>query len=102
MSAERKALEKQRNEYNELKRQFDKCPLAQREELQEQLSRVSVSTTLSCVLSNGTALCHLQRATCDTASLLEVFLYMPFNCASFFFPRCCVTSATHVSFSSLF
>ncbi|CAJ1064097.1 pleckstrin homology-like domain family B member 1 isoform X4 [Xyrichtys novacula] len=39
VSAERKALEKQRNEYNELKRQFDKCPLSQREQLQEQLSR---------------------------------------------------------------
>lgn len=51
MSAERKALEKQRNEYNELKRQFDKCPLARREALQEQLSRVSVSTTLSCIFA---------------------------------------------------
>ncbi|XP_028276952.1 pleckstrin homology-like domain family B member 1 isoform X3 [Parambassis ranga] len=39
VSAERKVLEKQRNEYNELKRQFDKCPLSQREQLQEQLSR---------------------------------------------------------------
>ncbi|XP_037603823.1 pleckstrin homology-like domain family B member 1 isoform X12 [Sebastes umbrosus] len=39
VSAERKALEKQRNEYNELKRQFDKCPLSLREQLQEQLSR---------------------------------------------------------------
>ncbi|XP_029304040.1 pleckstrin homology-like domain family B member 1 isoform X2 [Cottoperca gobio] len=39
VSAERKALEKQRNEYNELKRQFDKCLLSQREQLQEQLSR---------------------------------------------------------------
>ncbi|XP_074527740.1 pleckstrin homology-like domain family B member 1 isoform X6 [Halichoeres trimaculatus] len=39
VSAERKALEKQRNEYNELKRQFDRCPLSQREQLQEQLSR---------------------------------------------------------------
>ncbi|KAM6912060.1 pleckstrin homology-like domain family B member 1 isoform 3-T3 [Lycodopsis pacificus] len=44
VSAERKALEKQRNEYNELKRQFDKCPLSLREQLQEQLSRVSVLT----------------------------------------------------------
>lgn len=44
MSAERKVLEKQRNEYNELKRQFDKCPLSLREQLQEQLSRVSVLT----------------------------------------------------------
>lgn len=44
MSAERKVLEKQRNEYNELKRQFDKCPLPLREQLQEQLSRVSVLT----------------------------------------------------------
>ncbi|XP_074466192.1 pleckstrin homology-like domain family B member 1 isoform X8 [Sebastes fasciatus] len=41
VSAERKALEKQRNEYNELKRQFDKCPLSLREQLQEQLSRKS-------------------------------------------------------------
>ncbi|XP_034096429.1 pleckstrin homology-like domain family B member 1 isoform X7 [Gymnodraco acuticeps] len=39
VSAERKALEKQRNEYNELKRQIDKCPLSLREQLQEQLSR---------------------------------------------------------------
>ncbi|XP_044079744.1 pleckstrin homology-like domain family B member 1 isoform X3 [Siniperca chuatsi] len=39
VSAERKVLEKQRNEYNELKRQFDKCPLSLREQLQEQLSR---------------------------------------------------------------
>ncbi|XP_068186661.1 pleckstrin homology-like domain family B member 1 isoform X3 [Antennarius striatus] len=39
VSAERKALEKQRNECNELKRQFDKCPLSLREQLQEQLSR---------------------------------------------------------------
>ncbi|KAM4726688.1 LOW QUALITY PROTEIN: pleckstrin homology-like domain family B member 1 [Anableps anableps] len=39
VSAERKALEKQRNEYNELKRQFDMCPLSLREQLQEQLSR---------------------------------------------------------------
>nr|XP_019940904.1 PREDICTED: pleckstrin homology-like domain family B member 1 isoform X7 [Paralichthys olivaceus] len=39
VSAQRKALEKQRNEYNELKRQFDKCPLSLREQLQEQLSR---------------------------------------------------------------
>ncbi|XP_035999106.1 pleckstrin homology-like domain family B member 1 isoform X8 [Fundulus heteroclitus] len=39
MSAERKVLEKQRNEYNELKRHFDMCPLSQREELREQLSR---------------------------------------------------------------
>ncbi|XP_032390363.1 pleckstrin homology-like domain family B member 1 isoform X9 [Etheostoma spectabile] len=39
VSAERKALEKQRNEYNELKRQFDKCPFSLREQLQEQLSR---------------------------------------------------------------
>ncbi|XP_034034480.1 pleckstrin homology-like domain family B member 1 isoform X6 [Thalassophryne amazonica] len=39
VSAERKVLEKQRNEYNELKRQFDKCPLSLREHLQEQLSR---------------------------------------------------------------
>lgn len=44
MSAERKALGKQRNEYNELKRQFDKCPLSLRGRLQEQLSRVSVLT----------------------------------------------------------
>ncbi|CAG5874828.1 unnamed protein product, partial [Menidia menidia] len=44
VSAERKVLEKQRNEYNELKRQFDKCPLSLREQLQEQLSRVSVLT----------------------------------------------------------
>lgn len=42
MSAERRALEKQRNEYNDLKRQFDMCPLSLREQLQEQLSRVSV------------------------------------------------------------
>ncbi|XP_059207999.1 pleckstrin homology-like domain family B member 1 [Centropristis striata] len=41
VSAERKVLEKQRNEYNELKRQFDKCPLSLREQLQEQLSRKS-------------------------------------------------------------
>ncbi|KAF7205847.1 pleckstrin homology-like domain family B member 1 isoform X8 [Nothobranchius furzeri] len=39
VSAERKVLEKQRNEYNELKMQFDKCPLSLREQLQEQLSR---------------------------------------------------------------
>ncbi|RVE63741.1 hypothetical protein OJAV_G00139220 [Oryzias javanicus] len=39
VSAERSLLEKQRNEYNELKRQFDKCPLSEREQLQEQLSR---------------------------------------------------------------
>ncbi|XP_042355878.1 pleckstrin homology-like domain family B member 1 isoform X2 [Plectropomus leopardus] len=39
VSAERRVLEKQRNEYNELKRQFDKCLLSQREQLQEQLSR---------------------------------------------------------------
>lgn len=39
MSAERRALEKQRNEYNDLKRQFDMCPLSLREQLQEQLSR---------------------------------------------------------------
>ncbi|XP_069572522.1 pleckstrin homology-like domain family B member 1 isoform X1 [Brachyistius frenatus] len=39
VSAERKVLEKQRNEYSELKRQFDKCPLSLREQLQEQLSR---------------------------------------------------------------
>ncbi|XP_056264503.1 pleckstrin homology-like domain family B member 1 isoform X2 [Pseudoliparis swirei] len=39
VSAERKALGKQRNEYNELKRQFDKCPLSLREQLQEQLCR---------------------------------------------------------------
>uniref|UniRef100_A0A665UB14 Pleckstrin homology-like domain family B member 1 n=1 Tax=Echeneis naucrates TaxID=173247 RepID=A0A665UB14_ECHNA len=39
VSAERRVLEKQRNEYNELKRQFDKCPLSLREQLQEQLSR---------------------------------------------------------------
>ncbi|XP_058483479.1 pleckstrin homology-like domain family B member 1 isoform X5 [Solea solea] len=39
VSAERKVLEKQRNEYNELKREFDKCPLSLREQLQEQLSR---------------------------------------------------------------
>ncbi|XP_061753578.1 pleckstrin homology-like domain family B member 1 isoform X2 [Nerophis ophidion] len=39
VSAERKVLEKQRNDYNELKRQFDKCPLSLREQLQEQLSR---------------------------------------------------------------
>ncbi|KAI4813767.1 hypothetical protein KUCAC02_002997, partial [Chaenocephalus aceratus] len=39
VSAERKALEKQRNEYNELKRQIAKCPLSLREQLQEQLSR---------------------------------------------------------------
>ncbi|XP_030293241.1 pleckstrin homology-like domain family B member 1 isoform X5 [Sparus aurata] len=39
VSAERKVLEKQKNEYNELKRQFDKCPLSLREQLQEQLSR---------------------------------------------------------------
>ncbi|XP_077402504.1 pleckstrin homology-like domain family B member 1 isoform X10 [Vanacampus margaritifer] len=39
VSAERKVLEKQRNEYNELKRQFDNCPLSLREQLQEQLSR---------------------------------------------------------------
>ncbi|XP_067347615.1 pleckstrin homology-like domain family B member 1 isoform X8 [Channa argus] len=39
VSAQRKVLEKQRNEYNELKRQFDKCPLSLREQLQEQLSR---------------------------------------------------------------
>ncbi|XP_041863755.1 pleckstrin homology-like domain family B member 1 isoform X10 [Melanotaenia boesemani] len=39
VSAERKVLEKQRNEYNELKRQLDKCPLSLREQLQEQLSR---------------------------------------------------------------
>lgn len=44
MSAERTALEKQRNEYNELKRQLDNCPLSLREQLQEQLSRVSVLT----------------------------------------------------------
>uniref|UniRef100_A0AAQ4RVW6 Pleckstrin homology-like domain family B member 1 n=1 Tax=Gasterosteus aculeatus aculeatus TaxID=481459 RepID=A0AAQ4RVW6_GASAC len=41
VSAERKALGKQRNEYNELKRQFDKCPLSLRGRLQEQLSRTS-------------------------------------------------------------
>ncbi|XP_076025036.1 pleckstrin homology-like domain family B member 1 isoform X5 [Genypterus blacodes] len=39
VSAERKVLEKQRNEYNELKRQFDKCPLSLRQQLQEQLRR---------------------------------------------------------------
>uniref|UniRef100_UPI003AAF1802 pleckstrin homology-like domain family B member 1 n=1 Tax=Centroberyx gerrardi TaxID=166262 RepID=UPI003AAF1802 len=39
VSAERKVLERQRNEYNELKRQFDKCPLSLREQLQEQLRR---------------------------------------------------------------
>ncbi|XP_019719696.1 pleckstrin homology-like domain family B member 1 isoform X10 [Hippocampus comes] len=39
VSTERKVLEKQRNEYNELKRQFDSCPLSLREQLQEQLSR---------------------------------------------------------------
>ncbi|XP_024121615.1 pleckstrin homology-like domain family B member 1 isoform X6 [Oryzias melastigma] len=39
VSAERSLLEKQRIEYNELKRQFDKCPLSEREQLQEQLSR---------------------------------------------------------------
>ncbi|XP_056140935.1 pleckstrin homology-like domain family B member 1 isoform X2 [Lampris incognitus] len=39
VSAERKVLERQRDEYNELKRQFDKCPLSQREQLQEQLCR---------------------------------------------------------------
>ncbi|XP_047235212.1 pleckstrin homology-like domain family B member 1 isoform X1 [Girardinichthys multiradiatus] len=39
VSAERKVLEKQRNEYNELKRQFDMCPLSLRKQLQEQLSR---------------------------------------------------------------
>ncbi|XP_061558860.1 pleckstrin homology-like domain family B member 1 isoform X5 [Phycodurus eques] len=39
VSAERKVLEKQRNEYNELKRQFAKCPLSLREQLQQQLSR---------------------------------------------------------------
>ncbi|XP_062414013.1 pleckstrin homology-like domain family B member 1 isoform X8 [Pungitius pungitius] len=41
VSAERKALGKQRNEYNELKKLFDKCPLSLREKLQEQLSRTS-------------------------------------------------------------
>ncbi|CAL1573623.1 unnamed protein product [Knipowitschia caucasica] len=39
VSAERKALEKQRNEYNDLKRQFDKCPLPLKGQIQEQLSR---------------------------------------------------------------
>ncbi|XP_055004555.1 pleckstrin homology-like domain family B member 1 [Boleophthalmus pectinirostris] len=39
VSAERKALEKQRNEYNELKRQIDKCPLPLKGQIQEQLSR---------------------------------------------------------------
>lgn len=100
MSAERKALEKQRNEYNELKRQFDKCRLAPREELQEQLSRVSVSATLSRVLPNGTALCHLQRAACDAASRLEVFLYMPFSCASVSFPPAAVSPQLHTSASA--
>ncbi|XP_038145038.1 pleckstrin homology-like domain family B member 1 isoform X2 [Cyprinodon tularosa] len=42
VSAERKVLEKQRNEYNELKRQFEMCPiLSLREQLQEQLSRTA-------------------------------------------------------------
>lgn len=95
MSAERKALEKQRNEYNELKRQFDKWPLAQREELQEQLSRVSVSTTLlCCVVPNGTGLCHLHRTSCGTASPLGIFLFLSSNCASFFLPCCCYFSYT--------
>ncbi|XP_072302403.1 pleckstrin homology-like domain family B member 1 isoform X4 [Eucyclogobius newberryi] len=39
VSAVREALEKQRNEYNELKRQFDKGPLPLKGQIQEQLSR---------------------------------------------------------------
>ncbi|XP_028323114.1 pleckstrin homology-like domain family B member 1 isoform X9 [Gouania willdenowi] len=37
--SERKVLEKQRNEYNELRRQLDKCRGCEREQLQELLSR---------------------------------------------------------------
>lgn len=95
MSAERKALEKQRNEYNELKRQFDKWPLAQREELQEQLSRVSVATTLSCVVPNGTAVCRLRRTSCDTASPLESLPVLVFQ-LRFFFPSLLLLLQPHM------
>lgn len=72
MSAERKALEKQRNEYNELKRQFDMCPLSLREQLQEQLSRVSV------LMAGNSELCStLQRRFTCTEIITDVTLYRP-------------------------
>ncbi|XP_075887627.1 pleckstrin homology-like domain family B member 1 isoform X4 [Nelusetta ayraudi] len=61
VSAERKALEKQRNEYNELKRQFDKCPLAQREELQEQLSRKNEALELGTKQFEELEFCQLEQ-----------------------------------------
>lgn len=67
MSAERQALERQRNQYNELKRQFDKWPAAQSEELQEQLSRVSVATAPGRAVPSGTGQCRLHRTSRDAA-----------------------------------
>lgn len=92
----------QRNEYNELKRQVDMWPLAQREELQEQLSRVSVSATLSCAVPSGTGLHHLHRTSCDTASPLEVFLFLSFSCTSSFPSLLLLLWRHFASFSSLF
>lgn len=61
VSAERKALEKQRNEYNELKRQFDKCPLSLREQLQEQLSRKAEALEIGTKQFEELEFCQLEE-----------------------------------------
>ncbi|XP_029704601.1 pleckstrin homology-like domain family B member 1 isoform X1 [Takifugu rubripes] len=61
VSAEQKALEKQRNEYNELKRQFDKCPLSLREQLQEQLSRKTEALEIGTKRFEELEFCQLEE-----------------------------------------
>ncbi|XP_076607327.1 pleckstrin homology-like domain family B member 1 isoform X4 [Chaetodon auriga] len=74
VSAERKVLEKQRNEYNELKRQFDKCPLSLREQLQEQLSRKAEALEVGTKQFEELEFCQLEEESSleekkDTQSL---------------------------------
>uniref|UniRef100_A0A8D3ATR4 Pleckstrin homology-like domain family B member 1 n=1 Tax=Scophthalmus maximus TaxID=52904 RepID=A0A8D3ATR4_SCOMX len=61
VSAQRKVLEKQRNEYNELKRQFDNCPLSLREQLQEQLSRKAEALECGTKQFEELEFCHLEE-----------------------------------------
>ncbi|XP_070839683.1 pleckstrin homology-like domain family B member 1 isoform X3 [Chaetodon trifascialis] len=74
VSTERKVLEKQRNEYNELKRQFDKCPLSLREQLQEQLSRKAEALEVGTKQFEELEFCQLEEESSleekkDTQSL---------------------------------
>ncbi|KAM4619787.1 pleckstrin homology-like domain family B member 1 [Polymixia lowei] len=61
VSAERRVLERQRDEYNELKRQFDNCPLSQREQLQDHLCREAEALECGTKQFEDLEFCQLEK-----------------------------------------